>query len=419
MAGMAAARTLVDSGYTVTVLEARDQIGGRIRTDSSFGVGVDVGASFIHGTVGNPLVELAARYGSSTFDADAESEYFFDRKGKFFPRRRVAQAQKEFSRIFDRLLAVQEDLDNDRSVQSVATVLSKAVAAKKPEIASLLNFLLKSNLGIEFGADLKELSLLYLDEDEEFAGPDLLLPQGYITLINGLAQGLDVRTNTSVRSISHTDSGVSVETSAGSFQAERVIVCLPLGILKRGEITFSPELSTQKLGAIGRISMGVLDKFFLKFPNSFWQTQSDRVGYLGNVGARFGLEPAEYYTLDGMLDVPIIFGFSAGAAARAQERLDDATMVARIMATFRKVYGSSVPDPDQILRTSWATDPFAFGSYSFLSVGASGDDYDLLAAPTSDRLLFAGEATNRTYPGTVHGAYLSGLREANRIMQMT
>ena len=65
--------------------------------------------------------------------------------------------------------------------------------------------------------------------------------------------------------------------------------------------------------------------------------------------------------------------------------------------------------------TRWASDPLAGGSYSYFRVGAEAEDYDALAEPVGDRLFFAGEATNRTHPATVHGAHLSGLREARRI----
>ena len=61
--------------------------------------------------------------------------------------------------------------------------------------------------------------------------------------------------------------------------------------------------------------------------------------------------------------------------------------------------------------TRWAADPLAGGSYSFLRVGALRDDYDRLAAPVAGKLFFAGEATERHHSATVHGAYLSGVRE--------
>lgn len=75
--------------------------------------------------------------------------------------------------------------------------------------------------------------------------------------------------------------------------------------------------------------------------------------------------------------------------------------------------GISVPEPIQTVCTRWGSDPFSLGSYSNVAVGASGDDYDILAESVGDgRLFFAGEATNRRYPATMHGAFLSGLREA-------
>jgi len=75
----------------------------------------------------------------------------------------------------------------------------------------------------------------------------------------------------------------------------------------------------------------------------------------------------------------------------------------------------------------WRADPWARGSYSYVAAGSSGNDYDLMAQPITPgpsipgapqpipRLFFAGEHTIRNYPATVHGALLSGLREAGRI----
>ena len=74
-----------------------------------------------------------------------------------------------------------------------------------------------------------------------------------------------------------------------------------------------------------------------------------------------------------------------------------------------------VPEPTAFRVTRWASDPWTRGSYSYVPVAASGEDYDRLAEPVAERLFFAGEATNREFPATAHGAYLSGLREAVRI----
>lgn len=77
--------------------------------------------------------------------------------------------------------------------------------------------------------------------------------------------------------------------------------------------------------------------------------------------------------------------------------------------------------------TRWRQDEYARGSYSYVAAGSSGNDYDFLAAPVSParngpmvprpRVFFAGEHTMRNYPATVHGALLSGLREAGKVSQ--
>lgn len=80
--------------------------------------------------------------------------------------------------------------------------------------------------------------------------------------------------------------------------------------------------------------------------------------------------------------------------------------------------GVVVPDPIQTICTKWGSDPFSYGSYSHVRVGSSGVDYDILAESVNNRLFFAGEATTRQHPATMHGAYLSGLREASRIQRV-
>jgi len=66
----------------------------------------------------------------------------------------------------------------------------------------------------------------------------------------------------------------------------------------------------------------------------------------------------------------------------------------------------------QAVCTRWGSDPMAYGSYSSLCVGsAGGEDYDAVADSVGGRLFFAGEATTKKYPATMHGAFFTGLRE--------
>eukprot|EP00249_Psilotum_nudum_P030557 c43295_g1_i1 orf=606-2459(+) len=79
-----------------------------------------------------------------------------------------------------------------------------------------------------------------------------------------------------------------------------------------------------------------------------------------------------------------------------------------------------------VLRSSWGRNPLFLGSYSYVAVGSSGVDLDTMAEPLPKcggessspplQLLFAGEATDRHFYSTTHGAYRSGIREANRLL---
>jgi len=91
-------------------------------------------------------------------------------------------------------------------------------------------------------------------------------------------------------------------------------------------------------------------------------------------------------------------------------------VVDKALAVLRRTFG---PQATALYRRSvvsnWGRNPYARGSYSYVAVGGSGRDYDELAWPVGPRLFFAGEHTNGQHPATATGAYISGLREAERI----
>ena len=82
----------------------------------------------------------------------------------------------------------------------------------------------------------------------------------------------------------------------------------------------------------------------------------------------------------------------------------------------RRAFGAQVQALfKRSLVSDWGRNPYARGSYSYIAVGGSGRDYDELAWPVGPRVFFAGEHTNGQHPATATGAFLSGLREAQRI----
>ena len=266
-----------------------------------------------------------------------------------------------------------------------------------------------SFIGAEYATDPDKLALKWFGHEGQLGGPDLLLAGGYGQLVHHLARGLAVKLGAEVTRIVHGGPGVSVETSQGVVSADRVIVTVPLGVLKADTIVFDPPLPEAKRQAIKRLGFGLLDKVVLKFDKAFWaadvELQRDMFGIVGRDqpvsdvvnGLRFS-------------DVPLLVGLRGGANALAREKDSDETTVGQVLATLR------APEPTGVLVTRWAADPYARGSYSFLAVGSSPDDQHALAEPVSDRLAFAGEATHDEFNATVHGAYMSGLREADRIL---
>jgi monoamine oxidase len=126
-------------------------------------------------------------------------------------------------------------------------------------------------------------------------------------------------------------------------------------------------------------------------------------------------EWCDWLSFETYADASVLLAFHGGAKGYAIEELSDDEIIAGAMQTLRAIYGDEIPEPAGFLITRWGKDPLAFGSYSHIPPFASGEDYDALFEPVDDVLYFAGEATSRQYPATVHGAYLSGVAAAGEI----
>jgi monoamine oxidase len=241
----------------------------------------------------------------------------------------------------------------------------------------------------------------------------VLFPHGYGQITRHLAAGLTIKLEHLVQRIDWSGKpGVAVETSQGAYRARFVVVTLPLGVLKRGNVAFAPALPAEKQAAIDRVGMGLLNKTYLRFPHQFWPAKPDWLGMVSTPKGRW----AEYINVSRFVPQPILLGFNAATYARRVERLTDEQTIAGMVAALRSMFGrNKVPDPTHAAVTRWGSDPFSFGSYSFLKTGAMPRDHDLLAEPVGGRLYFAGEHTSRRYAATVHGAYLSGLHAARLV----
>lgn len=413
-AGLGAARLLQDEGYQVVILEARERIGGRVWTSHAWPESpLDLGASWIHGVEGNPVNELAQQFKVNTVSTNYDNITTYDPAGWALSDSERDKLDRRLEELLVELAETREKLDSDTTLGEALNQAAAELDLTEAELRDL-NYAANTTIEHEYAADVAELSLFYWDEGEGFGGPDVIFPKGYEQIFLSLAQGLDIRLNHFVSQVEYGDDGVRVSTDRGMFEADYVVVTLPLGVLQKNVVKFAPPLPQPKLEAIGNLGMGLLNKVYLRFREVFWAEESDLLGYIAPDKGEW----AEWLNIYKYTGQPILLAFNAGTYGRYLESLADETIVSGAMQALRTIYGPDIPDPTGWIITRWASDPLAGGSYSYLPPGATPTDRDTLAQPVAGRLFFAGEATLRDYPATVHGALLSGREAAKRIVDL-
>lgn len=408
IAGLAAASQLKKQGHQVSVLEARGRIGGRISTSRLWeGAPVDLGASWIHGVQDNPITALADEIGAKRAGTVYENNIAFDQSGKPFSERETIEMMELFDQLTNSLQTRDSDGKTVFEMIESSHIWTSLSAQKRQQMMHLIN----TTIEHEFSGSVHKLSYENLDDSEAYDGEDVIFPDGYDQLTDYLATGLDIKLNQIVQQISYDDISVSVETNHGIYSAEKIIITLPIGVLKKGEIQFIPELPDAKEKAIGAIGSGLLNKAFIQFPYIFWDKDQDIINWVSEEHGRWN----EWLNIAHYTGDPILLGFNAADYAEQLESKTDDQIISDAMEVLKTIYGSNIPDPNHWQITRWKSDPFAQGSYSFNAVGSSVESRNELAKTVAGRLLFAGEATSEDYPATVHGAYLSGIKAASDI----
>ena len=442
MSGLAAGNALDHLGYDVLILEARDRIGGRIWTDNSTGLPLDLGASWTHGVKYNPLWYLTQNFGVEFVQTLSPSHvnYYviYDEHGKVDEERKddieltYHAFKKELTKFhyvpnndfMEEFIDPIFEYDKNKHL-SVEDVL-KDFAKDDDSTYELLSYYSNFEIEHEWASDISDISVRHMWMGLEYTGPEIVFPQGYGQLIDGLSKKLEIKKEHVVTKIEYDKTGVRVftENKQEPFQAQYAISTIPLGVLKDGSLVeFSPPLPEQKLQAIDNIGMGVMNKVYLVFDETdfFWK-EDKQYQWISHMAENKG-EWSLFLNFYPFLEKPVLLAFNSGQYGKEVESLTAEEKVEEAMAVLKKIYGDQVPDaPLAYKTTDWYSDPFARGSYSFTKVGSTPTDFDIFAEPIGDnsfptnpRVFFAGEATIKDYYGTVHGAYISGVRAAEKL----
>lgn len=412
MAGLTAARALSRCGIDVVVVEARDRIGGRVLTHDVGGFPVDLGASWVHGSGRQNPVARAFDLLGVRLVRDNADEFVFEPGSGLLP----ASAARQLFRLVDNfngsLANLRRQLGNKASIATaIGAFLDDSGLGGIERVRA--EFILRTAIEDDYSGAAEDISLRWYYQDEDFPGPCAFPIGGYGQLAEALAAGLTIQTAAPVQVIEYDGQGVRVTTDHGIVDGSHAIVTVPLGVLKSGAISFSPPLPSSKTGAIAALEMGYLEKVVLRFDRPFSSRLADTF-YRSDVQGEYPF----LKDVSSVVGAPTLFAFPSGQFGRNHSSVAPALATARVLQIVEEVTGSSLPTPVDSIVTNWAADPYARGSYSFIpTTGRRGDQKKLGKPIGGRRVLFAGEATEPNYYGTVHGAMLSGIREAERLLR--
>ena len=193
-----------------------------------------------------------------------------------------------------------------------------------------------------------------------------------------------------------------------------VVVTVPMGVLKKNTIQFTPSLPEPVQVAIKNMGYGSMNKIFLGFDTAFWDPNATIIlPYTSNPLVNYFM----IYNLGKFVNKPILMTFSIGDFSKQFEKRSDREIINAVMAQIRLIYPSA-PNPSQTAITRWGLDKFSNGAYSYPSLKTTFEDFVSLALPVQNKLFFAGEAVNQFKNGTADAAYTSGKNAASAILQI-
>lgn len=394
VAGLYAGLICQEQGIPFRILEASDEIGGRLGKLEGFAdYPLDLGAQWLHGK-NSILGDLINRSGTSISLDNSDQVFWFN--GEL-----VESIPQDVGAIFE-----MDDMPNvsfaeHATQQGLGTEYQYIVEALAGDQGADSNLLSAGMNAIE------EINWNAGDNDYKFEATFFDLIQREIAV----KVGAQVMRNTVVNKIDYSGTKVVVETNNLNYEADKVIVTVPLPVLQDGDIEFVPALTTEKTTAFGAMGMGAGMKVFLKFSNRFYD--GNIVG--GSVSAAYADESTGKSGNDNVL-----LAFVMGKQAEDLAALgSDAAIATALIQELDQMYnGEASQSFESVYVKDWAAEPFVRGAYSYSTVETTVESRKVAAAPVAGKLFFAGEAMNTNgHHQTVHGAVETGYRAVREILR--
>jgi monoamine oxidase len=413
LAGLAAASSLSAAGIPVTLLEARNRLGGRVWTEAGpDGGAIDLGAEWIDS--GGEIHRLLRGAGVSMVRAEGRMVRRVDGRWEDLKISAVRPLMQRAAALAGQDRSLVEALDE---------------CCGEPDARESRAHLFRYVRGFH-AADPRRVSVRWLTQveaNQPADASDVRAPGGAGQAVETLAASLgprcDLRLGTTVREVQWRPGRVKVLTSDGrSFTAGSAVITVPLPLLHTSSdepaaVRITPRLDT-KLAAARLLEMGPVVKLGLGFRTAFWRN-IEAVRDVLFIHAYEQPVPTWWMAADPA--VPLLTGWAGGPDAARLATVDRQQLVDLAIASLADALAMSGRDIAAQLESrhihDWSADPFSRGAYSYVEVGGT-EAYRTLAQPVERTLYFAGEATcGEGFNATMEGAVRSGRRAAQQLAE--
>lgn len=435
--GLAAADALSAAGQEVTVLEARDRVGGRARTEQmDDGIWLDYGGQWL-GPGQTEMYALAERLGHATWPMFVQGHVrtiFSGRKGKYkgsipydLPLAGLWNLGTAVARWYWQSWEISLDtpwtargakgLDAitvgdwmrrhlwHADANSVFRVAIESIFAAHPDDISLLHALHYSRSGQGFFSLTESAGGAQQDRLQRGVQP---LAESYLATLE--KRGVTCKLDQPVLRIEQTASSIQVETRSDSFSADRVICAAPPALA--AEIVFDPPLPDDKLACLRNLQPGCAIKCFAVYEKPFWREQGwsgSAVSDVGPIHVCFDVTPPDE-------ERGILMGFIEGRAAVRESDSTAEQRRTKFITALAAFFGPEAAAPIAYYDHSWRHDEWARGCYAGVAPTGHWTSVGHQLREPHGRIHWAGTETSTHWTGYFEGAVRAGQRAADEIL---